>query len=101
MIDALYRHANAIAQAELDRTLGKLPLDAAGRQQVEDLARRLVQKLLHGPVSQLKQSHAPADGDAGPPGPAYLHAVEKLFGLAVPAVGEDVKLPYADDDAAG
>ncbi|HEX8325262.1 MAG TPA: glutamyl-tRNA reductase [Tepidisphaeraceae bacterium] len=76
LIDTLYRRSNDIARAELDRTLGKLDLDDTGREQVEQLVHRVVQKLLHGPVNQLKQAHEPR-GE----GPAYVHAIEKLFGL--------------------
>lgn len=83
LIDALYRRGNDIARAEVERTLAKMDLDDAGREQVEQLVHRVVQKLLHGPVSQLKQAHEPR-GD----GPAYVHAVEKLFGLG-PAKPDD------------
>jgi glutamyl-tRNA reductase len=77
LIDALYKQSGEIARAEVERTLCKLELDDAGREQVEQLVHRVVQKLLHGPVSQLKQTH-----DAGGEGQAYVHAVEKLFNLA-------------------
>ncbi|MGN6725282.1 MAG: glutamyl-tRNA reductase, partial [Tepidisphaeraceae bacterium] len=75
VIDALYQRYNAIARAELDRTLGKMPLDEAGKQHLEELVHRIVQKMLHDPVRQLKQGHDPRESA----GPAYLHAVEKLF----------------------
>lgn len=76
LIDALYRHSGEIARTELERTLGKINLDESGREQVEQLVHRVIQKLLHGPVSQLKQAHEP-QGE----GQAYVHAVEKLFNL--------------------
>jgi glutamyl-tRNA reductase len=78
MIDALYKRYNAIAQAELERTLGKLPVDDAGRRHLEELVHRIVQKMLHDPVSQLRQSHDPRDDGAGP---TYAHAIEQLFKL--------------------
>ena len=73
LIDAIYARANEIARAEIERTLGRLLVDDAGRLQVEQLVHRVVQKLLHGPVSQLKRAHDNREGQA------YLHAVERLF----------------------
>lgn len=77
MIERLYQRSHRIAQEEVARTLGKRP-DAtpADRAQLEELARRIVNKLLHHPVQQLRQ------GDSlHLPGAPYLHAVEKLFRL--------------------
>lgn len=91
LIDALYKQSGEIAKAELERTLGKLELDAAGREQVEQLVHRVVQKLLHGPVSQLKQNH-----ESVGEGQAYVHAVEKLFNLAKPPTPQNPKNPGAD-----
>jgi glutamyl-tRNA reductase len=82
-IDRLYQHYHRLAQEELSRTLTKLPsVSEAERAHLEELTRRIVNKLLHGPVQTLRQSggaggsgaHASAAG-------AYLHALEKLFGL--------------------
>ena len=81
LIDALYRNGNDVARAELERTLARLDLDAAGRLEVEQLVHRVVQKLLHGPVNRLKHGHHDARTGEGDGGPAYLHAVEQLFGL--------------------
>ncbi|MDB5326537.1 MAG: glutamyl-tRNA reductase [Phycisphaerales bacterium] len=101
LIDALYRHSGDIAKGELDRTLGKLDLDDSGREQVEQLVHRVIQKLLHGPVSQLKQAHEPHNDSRGE-GQAYVHAVEKLFNLRPPTDdqaphGQTVSDPTADD----
>ena len=77
-IRELFERSHAAAAEEVRRSLGKLPdLDAAGQRQVEDLARRIVNKLLHGPVSTLRNTAADARH-----GPAYRHAVEQLFSLA-------------------
>jgi len=77
LIDELFRRSHALAQEELARTLDKLAdLSPAQRRQLEDLARRIVNKLLHDPIQMLRQSqatHAPMS--------QYLHAMEKLFKL--------------------
>lgn len=80
-IDKLYRRTHSTAAAEVERALRKAPADLspAQREQVEtmtnELARRLVNKMLHGPVSALRQAPG-SDRHA-----AYKHAVEKLFSL--------------------
>lgn len=76
-IQRLYERYHAIAQEELARTLNKLPnVSEAERDHLDDLARRIVNKLLHDPVQMLRS----ADG-AHAPGVQYLHALEKLFRL--------------------
>jgi glutamyl-tRNA reductase len=76
-IKRLYERYHAIAQEELARTLNKLPnLSDAERAHLEDLSRRIVNKLLHDPIHTLRHadaSHVPAA--------QYLHALEKLFAL--------------------
>jgi glutamyl-tRNA reductase len=85
LIDELFRRSHALAQEELARTLGKLAdVSPAQRRQLEDLARRIVNKLLHDPIQMLRQSqatHAPMG--------QYLHAMEKLFNLDADAAGGD------------
>lgn len=77
-IHRLYSRYHQIAQDELSRTLNKLPnISEAERAHLEDLARRIVNKLLHDPVQVLRRSdslHLPAN--------QYLHALEKLFQLS-------------------
>ena len=76
-IKRLYDRYHAIAQEELARTLNKLPnMSEPERSHLEELSRRIVNKLLHDPVQILRQadaSHVPAA--------QYLHALEKLFAL--------------------
>ena len=75
LIDDLYKRYHGIAQAELNRALTKLPnISEAEKSHLEDLARRIVNKLLHDPIRMLK--HSEHGGN-----PAYTHAMEKLFGL--------------------
>jgi glutamyl-tRNA reductase len=79
-IHRLYNRYHAIAQEELGRTLNKMPnVTDVEKAHLEELARRIVNKLLHDPVQTLR--HADADHAAAVP---YLHALEKLFQL-----GED------------
>ncbi|HSU67345.1 MAG TPA: glutamyl-tRNA reductase [Tepidisphaeraceae bacterium] len=76
-IHRLYSRYHAIAQEELGRTLNKLPnVSEAEKAHLEDLARRIVNKLLHDPVQTLRNSDA--DHASAVP---YLHALEKLFQL--------------------
>jgi len=76
-IHQLYNRYHQIAQEELARTLGKLPnVTEAERAHLQDLARRIVNKLLHDPVQAVRHAdpeHMPAA--------QYLHALEKLFQL--------------------
>ncbi len=80
-IRRLYDRSHATADRERDRAASRLPSDlspaqrAAVEAELAELSRRLVNKLLHDPVSNLR--HAP-DPERHP---AYKHAVEKLFGL--------------------
>ncbi|MCX7670993.1 MAG: glutamyl-tRNA reductase [Anaerolineae bacterium] len=76
LIQALRARADAICQAEVEKTLRKLG-DLTPRQQeaIAAMARAIANKLLHDPIVHLKQ---PSDGHA----PAELVRVaEALFGL--------------------
>jgi len=76
-IHRLYSRYHAIAREELARTLNKLPnVTDAEKAHLEDLARRIVNKLLHDPIQTLR--HAGPDHASAAP---YLHALEKLFQL--------------------
>lgn len=76
VIQALRARADAICQAEVEKTLRKLgDLTPRQQEQVAAMARAVANKLLHEPIVHLK---APADGHA----PAeMLRAAEELFGL--------------------
>lgn len=77
LIERLYGRYHRIAGEELARTLNKLPdLTPDQRSQLEDLARRLVNKLLHDPVHTLRKGD-----ENGGPSAQYLYAMEKLFKL--------------------
>jgi glutamyl-tRNA reductase len=78
VIDQLYKRSHELAREELDRTIGKLPnVSAEERQHLEELTRRIVNKLLHDPIKTLRETN-PAHG----PGGQYVHAMQKLFHLA-------------------
>jgi glutamyl-tRNA reductase len=76
VIADLRAKADAIRRAEVDKTLRRLPnLTAAERQQIENLAEALVNKLLHEPTGRLK-------AEAGTGHAAeYAAAVRDLFAL--------------------
>jgi glutamyl-tRNA reductase len=79
LIDNLYRKHHELARAELERTIAKLPnLSESDRAQLEELTRRIVNKLLHDPIKALRDSGG-VHGDAS--GAPYVHALEKLFQL--------------------
>jgi len=74
----LRARAEAIRQAELQRSLARLTLGETERQTVEALTRAIVNKLLHAPVSRLR---AEAEREEGL---AYLEAARVLFALDDP-----------------
>ncbi|MEL7237465.1 MAG: glutamyl-tRNA reductase [Planctomycetota bacterium] len=75
-IARLRRQADAIVAGEVERTLRRLPeLGEAGSDELRKLANRIAGKLLHGPVSALRESAGEQQHAA------YRHAVEKLYGL--------------------
>ncbi len=77
VIDKLYKRFHEMADDEVARTIHKLPnIPDADKAQVEELARRIVNKLLHDPVMTLRDGddlHAPAG--------QYLHAIQRMFRL--------------------
>jgi glutamyl-tRNA reductase len=80
VIDQLFKRSHALASEEVARIVGKLPnISAEERQHLEELGRRIVNKLLHDPVKTLREADA-----AHAPGGQYLHAIQKLFQLKDP-----------------
>jgi glutamyl-tRNA reductase len=56
-IRALTHRAEVLRQREVERTLGRMPgLDAEGRERIDALTQSLVRKLLHGPITMLRES---------------------------------------------
>ncbi|MDI3297721.1 MAG: glutamyl-tRNA reductase [Bacillota bacterium] len=63
LVRDLVRRAEAIRQAELEKTLHRLPeLDERQRQALEQLTGSIVHKLLHDPIESLKQSASRPEG---------------------------------------
>ncbi|MDJ0788722.1 MAG: glutamyl-tRNA reductase [Myxococcota bacterium] len=81
----LRARAERIRQAELERHLTRLDLDAAQGEQVEALTRAIVNKLLHAPLSRLR---AEVEREQGL---AILEVARSLFAL------DDPEAPGADD----
>jgi glutamyl-tRNA reductase len=77
LIDQLYQRLHAMAAGEVERTVSKLPnLSVEEKAHLQELARRIVNKLLHDPVSTLRENdkmHASVG--------QYLHAIEQMFKL--------------------
>lgn len=75
-VSALHDHAGAIRDGEVARALARLPdLSARDEAVVRDLAAAIVNKLLHRPVTTLKNADE---------GVALARVVEDLFGLDTP-----------------
>ena len=85
LIDQLYKRYHQVAQDEVSRTVNKFcQISEQEREHLEELARLIVNKLLHDPIQTLKQSDS-LHGQVG----QYLHAMERLFKLAEPPEDED------------
>lgn len=79
VIKELQAHARKIAEAELVRLRGKLQgLTPEQQRAVETLAHGIVQKLLHRPMTALRQAAVGTAGEADLAG-----AVQQLFGLEI------------------
>lgn len=74
-IIALREHFQQVAEAELQRSLGKLELSDAERKALERMTKSTVNKLLHAPLAALKK------GARGPHGAALIDATRTLFDL--------------------
>ena len=93
VIDRLYQRHHELAREEVERIANKLPdISAVERQHLDELARRIVNKLLHNPVKTLRETDAPHAL-----GQTYLHAMEKLFQLDADAAARHEE---GDGDAA-
>lgn len=75
VIKTLREWAQSMAAAEVEQALNRLPHDPQTERVVQQLAHRIVNRLLHEPTVRLR-SHA-----AGGNGHGYAHAVRELFGL--------------------
>ena len=93
VISDLYRHALAVVEAEIERTLNKLDdLTPQEKKIVSQLGYRIANKLLHEPTVRLKA--AATEGS----GLSYAHLIRELFALQE-AHGADVYPPEEDHAA--
>jgi glutamyl-tRNA reductase len=77
LIEKLSQRYHGLAAEELARTLNKLPnVNAAEKAHLEELTRRIVNKLLHDPISMLRSSEGLHGATT-----QYLHALVRLFHL--------------------
>jgi glutamyl-tRNA reductase len=74
-IVALRERVRGVLKAELDRTFPKLGVPEAERQKLEAMCEAMVNKLLHQPLTELKQSQSRHDGAS------LVEAVQRLFRL--------------------
>jgi glutamyl-tRNA reductase len=73
-VSALVKKAEAIRRMQLEKTLKKLPeLSEEERARIDALTKSIVKKLLHHPISHLKNNN----GDHG----QYIQAVHEIFDL--------------------
>jgi glutamyl-tRNA reductase len=86
-VSALRARAEAIRAAEVERTIGKTAVSAADRKRIDAMTSAIVKKLLHAPVTRLKQPGA---------GERYVEATRALFNLDATPSADDAK---ASDDA--
>jgi glutamyl-tRNA reductase len=93
IIERLSQRYHHLAREELERTLNKLgDVSPAERAHLEELTRRIVNKLLHDPIRTLRGAEGP-HGSA-----AYLHAMEKLFQLDESADPGNPAAPQTPDE---
>jgi len=81
-IKHLRSRVEAMRSAEVERALARLDLPEAERSAVEALTRAIVNKILHTPLSRLRQEAEREEGMA------YLEVARLLFGLDEPG-GDD------------
>jgi glutamyl-tRNA reductase len=74
-IVALRERVRGIMRAELEKTLPKLAIPESERKKLEAMTEAMANKLLHAPLTELKQSQASSDGAT------LVEAVQKLFRL--------------------
>ncbi|HEV2295909.1 MAG TPA: glutamyl-tRNA reductase [Tepidisphaeraceae bacterium] len=93
-IERLSARYHQLAREELERTIAKLgDVTEAEKAHLEELTRRIVNKLLHDPITALRQSDSPHA-----PATAYLHAMEKLFQLGDNILATPDALEQIGDD---
>jgi glutamyl-tRNA reductase len=79
MITALRQRFEEVRRQEIEKSLGRGLKDLSPEQRaaLDDLTSAMINKLLHGPISQLKKSSPDEEGEAT----LYVAALKRLFGL--------------------
>ncbi len=85
----LRRRVEAIRQAEVERYAGRLGLDAGQSEAVEKLTRGIVNKIMHAPISRLRDEN---DREVGL---ARLEEARSLFALD----DSDASISITDDES--
>ncbi|HEY2735331.1 MAG TPA: glutamyl-tRNA reductase, partial [Polyangiales bacterium] len=75
-IVALRERVRGLIRAEFERTLPKLDIPDSERQKLEAMCEAMANKVLHGPLTELKQTRASQEGAD------LVEAVQRLFRLA-------------------
>jgi glutamyl-tRNA reductase len=92
-IKHLRAHVEEIRKGEVAKTLPKLALGEAEREQVESLTRSIVNKILHSPLSRLRREAEREEGVA------YLETARMLFGLSDQPEAPSASAAEAADDS--
>jgi glutamyl-tRNA reductase len=94
MIDRLSKRYHQLAAEELTRTMNKMPgIGEAEKSHLQELTRRIVNKLLHDPITMLRKSEN-LHGTTS----QYLHALEQLFHLEDASDVDDQETDLEQDD---
>lgn len=75
-IVALRERVRSVLRGELEKTFPKLGVPESERQKLEAMCEAMANKLLHQPLTELKQSQSHHDGSQ------FVEAVQRLFGLS-------------------
>jgi glutamyl-tRNA reductase len=94
MIDRLSKRYHQLAAEELTRTMNKMPqIGEAEKSHLQELTRRIVNKLLHDPITMLRKSESVHGATS-----QYLHALEQLFQLSDGKGDQDQERDLEQDD---
>ncbi|PLX98220.1 MAG: glutamyl-tRNA reductase [Desulfuromonas sp.] len=92
-IVALRKKFEEVRKAEIEKTLGRLNgIGKKEQKSIEAMTSAIINKLLHQPISMLKQSEDDSSGDA------YVDAVRALFDLAPPDSDEAAENDELEDN---
>jgi glutamyl-tRNA reductase len=77
LIDDLFKRGHALARQELERTMARFPnMPPEDRAHLEDLARRIVNKLVHDRIKSLREAHGAVESN-GSNGSHHSHGADR------------------------